>query len=279
MDEVDREADLLPVVQPSGAPGGDALSEMAPADLARMWELVRIAVGALALLAALLLTNAQRTRTEVQSASAIQTVLDARAIQAERDQALLERNQAIAELEELRAASPTSGADAVTLRLSGYLGTIDQQAGQARSLLSGIADPQAQQAGVQLDNLRETLSQAQQYLSAGVAPPPADGATPAARPSPSAYFPDEAPAVKLIPASLTGPARAAAAPPALPKPPSQTRFTAMLALLGLMGLAFLIATGTVFVSRDERAQRWASEANKILCGLFVGIALTLFVAG
>lgn len=283
MDEIETPIEMVPV-------SPDMVAPPPPADLARMWTLLRIAVAIAALVFAGLLARAQHSVVAQRSGGQVQALLNARSAAVERDEAIAERNAAIAELEELRAEAPAAGSTVMTARLAGYLDQIDVQAKAARALLVNAPEPDVQQAGAQIDAMRMTLGQAQSYLlppTPAPTPKPGAGDDGAATPHTTPTLFEGGARLRPIPANLVVPDAPSAAAPAAEPPaalppealrvaPDRSFLTTI--LLGIVAALLLTAIAMVFVTRDPRLHRWGNEAIKLLLGVSVGMAATLFVA-
>jgi hypothetical protein len=252
-----------------------------PADLTRVFAVARIAIAAIALAAAVWLAFDNQDKYRRWAETIFQAKLEASAATEERDQAVAERNAAIAELEDLRAGKAVEGLGGAGLtRVDGYLAAIEKRTDGLRELSVGREPIAPDRLLAELNAIRETAGEARKYLQTsgepgtgepplGDAAPPRDAA-PGLRPS--TWIPDEAPA-RLIPASLNT-AAAPAAPPAVETAPTlvpQTRFYIVLGMLGLLGLTFLIAVVAVFTTRNARKHAFATDTIKTLLGFFIGV--------
>ena len=266
-----------------------------PADMSRVFNLMRIVVGLLALAVAVWLAfgSYEAARRAAEAASVVRS--EGTGIAEERDQVLAERNTLIAQLEELRAEKGVSGLTGAGLtRLDDYLAAIEEQTDTLRVAVVTATPPTPEQLLKQLNAIRGTADEARKYLQASAAPPvpgaaPPDNGTPAL--TPSSWQPSEAPA-RLIKANLAqAPAPAAQALPeeqANPGPgkereaklkAAQSRLYVELGVLGILGLAFLAATATLFLTRNERRHAFAGDTIKTLMGFFLGAAGVLALAG
>src|SRR5687768_16419518 len=93
-----------------------------PADLSRVIDVARIALGAVALALGVWLAFGSYEKYRAQAEVVYAAQFEVRQAAAERDAAVAERNSAIAELEELRLGQGVNGLSGAGLtRLDGYL--------------------------------------------------------------------------------------------------------------------------------------------------------------